>query len=380
MKKIILFSPILQHYRLTFYEKLSKASNEFELVVFHGVKKKEDGRPGFSGETNFLNKGFRQFISKSKLFHIVYNQGMLREIKKINPDILILQGIPGNLSYRQCINWAHRKGRKVIIWACGFDPGRASGVFLRFKNYLVRSYFNKADYFLTYSTNGSKYVKSFGVENSIIKTAFNGIETDNLIRNHEATIKESKRIIDELNLKDNKTFLYVGALGRSKKLDLLINAFSELRNTRNNIKLIIIGDGPDRNSLEAYLKKLDDPNILYMGRIVDGVDAYFAATDCFVLPGVGGLGLNQAMYWKKICIVGEADGTEDDLVIDNETGFRFIKDDVKSLITAMNRMLETSKEDIARMTDTGHKLILDRSNVNRMVEDFTKIIEKLSSN
>ena len=67
MIKIVLITPILQHYRLTFYEKLAKAHPEYDLNVFHGVKKSDDGKPGFSGETEFKNFGFTQVSTKPPL-------------------------------------------------------------------------------------------------------------------------------------------------------------------------------------------------------------------------------------------------------------------------------------------------------------------------
>jgi glycosyltransferase involved in cell wall biosynthesis len=297
MIKIVLITPILQHYRLSFYEKLSIINNDYQLVVFHGIKNAEDGRPGYIGDTKFANKGFRVVKFKIYPFVLVYNLGMYSEIKKLKPDILIIQGIPGDITYRRIISWA-RKGRKIIIiWGGGWDPGIATGFRLNFKNKLVSSFFKKASYFLTYSTNNSKYVESMGIDNSIIKTCFNGIETDDLINNTPETIKKSKEIIKKFHLENHITFLYVGGLITEKKVDLLIDAFIELRKKYVKIKLIIIGDGPQKGLIENKLKSFNDPNILFLGRIIEDVNSFFTASDCLVLPGAGGLALNQAMFF-----------------------------------------------------------------------------------
>ena len=125
------------------------------------------------------------------------------------------------------------------------------------------------------------------------------------------------------------------------------------------------------------MEKVNDNHILYLGRIVDKVDEYFAAADCLVLPGVGGLALNQAMFWGKLCIVSEADGTEDDLVIDGETGFRFEKGNLVSLREAMEKMvlLDPLKHD--KMSKTAKKIILEKSNTNNMVNIFIETLNKL---
>ena len=76
MIKIVLISPMLQPYRLTFYEKLSKSNINYELVIAHGVKKKEDGRPGHIGSTEFMNCGFRRLKINIYPFEIVYDWGV----------------------------------------------------------------------------------------------------------------------------------------------------------------------------------------------------------------------------------------------------------------------------------------------------------------
>ena len=115
----------------------------------------------------------------------------------------------------------------------------------------------------------------------------------------------------------------------------------------------------------------------FFGRIIDGVDAYFAAADVFVLPGLGGLAFNQAMFWRTPCIGGEADGTEDDLVMDGVTGFRFKPGDADSLRDAMQRALAMQPARRAEMGDAARRVIVERSNVNFMVQMFSRTLETM---
>lgn len=377
MVKVVLITPMLQHYRISFYEKLSEGFKENQMIVFHGIKRIEDGHPGYKGQTKFVNKGFRESKIKIYPFDIVLNWGMFSEVRKINPDIIIIQGITGNLSYRRIVSWAKKKKKKIIIWTCGWEPGRSKGLLLSFKNMLVASFFQKADYFLTYSEYASKYVLSMGIDKSIIETCYNGIETDDLFKNSTDIIRKSKEIRMEYNLEGQTSFLFVGGLIPEKKVDLLIDSFIKLREKYDKIKLIIIGDGPLKRMVKEKLKANDDLNIIYLGRIIDGVDPYFAASDCFVLPGSGGLALNQAMFWRKPCIVSKADGTEDDLVIEDITGYRFKESDLGSLISAMEKRINDSQENIKIMSENSHKLIINKSNVNNMVTVFSNTIEHL---
>jgi len=376
MIKIVLITPRLQHYRLSFYEKLSMI-NGYHLDVLYGINNNEDGKAGYTGETKFSSTGFKELKYRILPFEIVYNPGMYARIKEINPDMIIMLASTGNITYRRIINRARKKGRKIIIWTSGWDPGRAKGLLMSLKNSLVSSFYKKADFFLTYSTYANRYVESMGIDKSKIELCYNGIEIDDLRNDSVRILSESQEIIRKYNLEGHITFLYVGGLIPEKRADLLIDAFAGLREMYSNIKLMIIGDGPLKTMIEEKIRKLDDPNILFLGRIIRGVDPFFAASDCLVLPGAGGLALNQAMFWKKVCIVSKADGTEDDLVIEDVTGYRFRDNDPGSLISAMDKRINESYGKVQVMSENANRIILDKSNVNNMVNVFDRTIKSL---
>jgi glycosyltransferase involved in cell wall biosynthesis len=378
MTKIVLVTPILQHYRLTFYEKLSK-TKDYDLTVFYGYKKKEDGRPSYEGETKFKSKGFREYKYRILPFDIVYCWGMYTAVKKMNPDVVIVQGIAGDITLRRILSWAKRKKKKKIIWACAWEPGRAKGLLMKFKYTFLSVFFHKADYFLTYSTHASNYCKNLGIDESKIETCYNGIEIDDMEKSTDDIKAKSLEIREKFQLNNNISFIYVGGLISEKRPDLLIDAFEALRKKYNNIKLLIVGDGPLKAQVENHLKEYNDENAKYLGRIIKDVDAYFAAADCCVLPGIGGLALNQAMFWGKPCIVSKADGTEDDLVIEGYSGYRFEEHDLNSLISAMERRILEKTDKVVEMGENCHRIIAEKSNVNNMVSHFRNGINKLIS-
>lgn len=376
--KIVLITPMLQPYRISFYDKLTKVlKDNCNLTVYYGTKEKEDGRPAFTGDIPFKGKGFPIKTFKILSLTIVINIGMFKSIRNHNPDLIILVGIAGDISLRLIARWAKKHNKKLIFWTCGWESGQAKGWQLSLKNKYVSSFFKKANYHLTYSSNATKYVESMGVDNSIIETCYNGIETDDLILKSPEIIRKSYEIIKKCDLETYITFLYVGGLIAEKRINLLLDAFLELRAKYSKIKLFIIGDGPQKGMIEERLKTHHDSNIFYFGRIIEGIDSFFAASDCLVLPGAGGLALNQAMFWGKSCIVSKADGTEDDLVIEGVTGYRFKKDDLGSLVSAMNRRINEKKENVELMSENSRQLIQNKSNVNNMVCIFSNTINKL---
>jgi glycosyltransferase involved in cell wall biosynthesis len=107
------------------------------------------------------------------------------------------------------------------------------------------------------------------------------------------------------------------------------------------------------------------------------VGRYIKAADCIVLPGTGGLVLNEAVLFNKPFIVSDADGTENDLLINGFNGLKFLPDCKASLANALAEMAENLnyfQENAAQVRE----LVTKRSNVDMMVSTFLKVLNKLS--
>ena len=87
--------------------------------------------------------------------------------------------------------------------------------------------------------------------------------------------------------KQSSDVIYVGRLVAFKHIDILIRAIVVLVKTLPNIRLIIIGDGPQKTSLENLTTKLQlQKNVTFMGFIDThaSIIATMKASQVFVLP------------------------------------------------------------------------------------------------
>lgn len=372
--KIILISPLLQPYRITFYEKLSGLFNGFK--VFYSMQQKEAGRPQHNKDVNFPAVGFPERKISFLGYSIIMVKGMFRAIKEEKPDIIIIQGIPGNLTYRQIVGWANNNRIKVVFWYCGWEPNRKRNFLLQaIKSRLASSYYRKGDCFITYSTKAKDDLIAGGFSRQKLNVALNGIEIDAYRDNNRFAVEAVA--LKERHAGQNRVFLYVGGLLEEKRVLLLTDAFIEFSSVYPDTRLWIIGDGPQRDELERKIR--DHSNIDYFGRIIENVEPYFIAADFFVLPGTGGLALNQAMYFETPCIAGRADGTEKDLVIDDVTGFNFIEDNKMSLVSKLQEAYNIEPDKLNLMKKNGKELIIKRSNVNNMVKVFNEVLSEINN-
>jgi len=77
------------------------------------------------------------------------------------------------------------------------------------------------------------------------------------------------------------TCVFVGRLGEQKNLTLLMAAFARLQNL--DVKLKIVGEGPDRSKLESLAKSLGiDNQVQFLGNI-SNVGEVLAASDVFLM-------------------------------------------------------------------------------------------------
>jgi glycosyltransferase involved in cell wall biosynthesis len=81
--------------------------------------------------------------------------------------------------------------------------------------------------------------------------------------------------------------IYAGRLIKEKGVDLLIKAVDVLKRKKQDISCLIIGDGPEKNDLQAMVNDLNlNRNILFKGFLKDQNDliAYIKSSRVFVLP------------------------------------------------------------------------------------------------
>jgi len=131
--------------------------------------------------------------------------------------------------------------------------------------------------------------------------------------------------------------IFVGRLNRVKRLDLLIRAMADIDGT----DLQVVGEGEDREDLEALAGELDVPT-LFHGRVPNQVlPETLAYGQVFVLPSVkegNPKALMEAMACGRPCIATAAPGNTD-LIRHEETGL-LVSDDPEAISQAIRRVLD----------------------------------------
>jgi glycosyltransferase involved in cell wall biosynthesis len=130
--------------------------------------------------------------------------------------------------------------------------------------YLMMHILHKADLVLpTTRWMVEDFVKK-GIQRSKMVPYPNGIDISRF------TDADGEAIRRQYNLKDSSVVVYVGTIDKMRHLDILIHAFSKVKNSRKDVKLLMVGDGNDKSNLERLTGQIyshEIPNFIAAANI-----------------------------------------------------------------------------------------------------------------
>lgn len=368
--KIAWITNFVPDYRISLFNKLSKI-HDIDLFVLNGFNDSDDNKLRKSNEPKLYKSLEINNLKFSLLgFDIRIQTQIFKHLSILKPDLIVFPAMPGNISHWLLFLYCKKNKIKIIGWFCGWMKP-LNNIKSTIKKFFSKSYFNNFDWIVSYSSYGLKILeKEYKIKNCSI--IYNGIEND-VRKDKKIFLKRSKEYQDKYGHNSNFKFLFVGALTKEKKVEDLIKSYLNLKKRISNITLLIVGDGPEKKNLSKYFSKND---IYYCGsQGFYEVNSYYIFADCFVLPGLGGLALNQSLLWGTPVISSLADGTAVDLVYDGTTGY--LLNQSSELESKMEKIFLLKKEKINKISKNCAELIQKRSNVNNMVKEFDKVFKKL---
>jgi glycosyltransferase involved in cell wall biosynthesis len=257
--------------------------------------------------------------------------GLLTQIRRGRYDVIVCEGNFGILSNVPVLLYGRGAGIPVLVWVAGWERGRITGLAARLRRAYIRLVARLPRGYICYGTGARDFLGKYGVSASRCVIVQNTIDVEGIARRRKeyATLGEQEKRVRGLTHK--KIILTVGELRREKDIAVLLEAYRRVRSARDDVALVVIGDGPERQRLEAMTVENCIPDVSFLGSVVADVGRFFAMSDIFVLPGDGGLAINEAMAHGLPVICSTADGTEKDLVIEGLTGHFFRRGDAGEL-------------------------------------------------
>ncbi len=348
--RLALQQRVLPSYRVPFFDLLAQ-SCEGGMSLFAGLPRPVEmiasGKPQIAKYHEAKN--IHLF---NGAFYLCYQRDFINWLEEWNPDALIVEANPRYLATSSAVKWMRARGRKVLGW--GLGSPHLSGPLAGFRQTGRLSFLSQFDALLAYSQRGAEEYAALGFPREKIFVAHNSV----------SPAPDQKPDDRSLTI-DRATILFVGRLQARKRVDYLLRACAEME---SKPRLVIVGDGPERTALESLAKGVYPAAEFIGAKHGAEIKPYFAEADLFVLPGTGGLAVQEAMSHGLPVIVAKGDGTQDDLVrVGN--GWQINPEDYGALVSTMKNALS----DIARLRKMGeesYRIVSEEINIQKMADVF----------
>lgn len=287
-----------------------------------------------------------------------------------NVDLIFCSTPIGGVHGRMCSKYVN----KVIYQAHGFlffKGGPKLGFFYKMvEKYLAR----KTDAIITINKEDFENAKSFKLRNKENIFLVNGSGEDYV----STPISEEKRssLFKEFDLNSNDfTFISIGELNKNKNVLSTVKGFSKAFSEKDNVKLLICGEGKESKKISAFIKKNKlGSKVLLLGYRNDVRDL-LQISNCYVSSSLReGLSrtVGESMACCLPCIVSNKRGLSD--WIDENGGLLF---NPKSANEICDAMIAIMKKDIKAIGEYNKKKVHEFSSekvVLQMKEIFDKVL------
>lgn len=234
---------------------------------------------------------------------------------------------------------------------------------------------------LNYSTAAYDVLPSYGVKREQIHVTYNSTDTEALWREKAAVLAAPALLPPS-----ERRLLHIGRLVKWKRVDLLIEAFARTLTQYPDAELVIVGNGPELDNLKKQAASLGLPLrskeengvdgrgcVRFIGAVYDPKElgAYMNEATVYVLAGMGGLSINDAMTYALPVVCSVCDSTERDLVTDGRNGLFFRDGDADSLTEKILQLL-ASPQECRRMGQESERIIREQINIDTVSERYLK--------
>ena len=238
------------------------------------------------------------------------------------------------------------------------------GVLDRVAKKVVRAYSKgiatRATEFITPSVKTKDFMRSVGTD-IYINVIPTGIDFS-LFSKERFDVERAKVFKEEHGIdEDTKVVLLLGRVAKEKSMDVSIRFFASYVSTHPNqkVKMIVVGDGPQRSELELLTHELHISHLVdFIGFVsAQEVPFYYHLADVFNSASITetqGLTFMEAMSAGAM-VLARFDDNLTNTIIDGETGF-FFTDEV-SYISKIEKIFSLSKEQIDKINENVWKII-----------------------
>lgn len=322
--------------------------DQMKFVLLHS--RHQNGVKEVMADYSYRIGSFRYAGKESSMYLFA-----LLSILRHRPKVIVHEYSIGILSLYPVFLLARWLGIKFVLWGHGYDhtrgfhPERSRADRLRVR--LAK----KADAVIFYGTEARKKFSPY-VNPEKLFVAPNCLNTRRLTAIRDRLEAEGREAVKRrIGFKQPYNLLFIGRVLASKKPELLISAYEQLKQQMGDVLAVhYVGDGPHLDVLKAMVVEKGLKNrVFFHGAIHDDPrsGAYLYASDLMIMPGYVGLSVNHALNFDCPVVTfeqqenGPFHSPEIEYLVPGKTGFLLTEHTTRALTKTISQYLsDTAKQ------------------------------------
>lgn len=213
----------------------------------------------------------KYYMERYKLVNDILKTGKYDIIQVRNDifDAFIAIILKRRYSIKFVFQYSFPKGAYKYLEKKSFSP------YAKFEVFIINTILKKADLILPISKWMKRELILQGIPESKLYPLPMAVNIDLF------SSKTGTNIRNKYEFGDNIVFVYVGSLAKIRGLEIVIEAFSRALNRISNMRLLIVGEGNDKNNLEKMVIDFGiSDKVIFTGKVpYYNVSKYIAAAD-----------------------------------------------------------------------------------------------------
>lgn len=305
-------------------------------------------------------------VATKTLCHVPFEQTSFRELygkltdalEDFSPDAVVVPSYSPPIMLAAA-RWAKSHGAASVMMneTTELDHPRVWWK-EKFKSLLVKRYYDSA---FVGGRATREYVSKLGMPQAWIWDHYDVIDNEYFNARATEVLERKEEHRRAAGLPENY-FLYTGRFSEEKNLPRLLEAYRRYRDLRpGGWKLVLVGDGPQREDLMRIAQRLRLDDIVWPGFIqIDELPVYYALGSAFILPSTSepwGLVVNEAMASGLPVLVSNRCGSAWDLLDEGKNGYTFDPYEVGEIADRMLILGDKDKQQREAMGQVSREII-----------------------
>jgi glycosyltransferase involved in cell wall biosynthesis len=294
MIRIAVVYPFLPLYRIGVFKELAKVDQQKYSFSFFADEKEIKGIkniPFQEAEKNNIkcyHSKIIKFFLKDKFF-LIWQKGILRLCFSKDYHAFIFLGDPLHLCTWIFTILARLNNKKVFFWTHGVY-GREN----RIIKFIRLSFYRLANDLLLYGEGAKKELIRLSYSQNHLHVINNSLDFKTQLAIKDSISNESIVLFKERIFKNTNlpVITFIGRLEKNKRVDLLFDAISKLKQEGYDFNTLIVGDGPEKNNLETQILDLNLNNIFFFGKTYKEEEVALILSSSAIVVSPGNVGLN----------------------------------------------------------------------------------------